>query len=171
MPKISQRLYDEAFRWYGEREVEGNTRNPTIYSWIAWALPWYKGDDGAIAWCAIFMGVLFRNIGLSSLIPDKLYRARSWLAVGYSVPLSEIKQGDIVIFWRGRSDDGVKGHVTLYSSGKLLCLGGNQSDQVGINKYRAEKVLDVRRIDPSSMVNTYKRFNKLESLLLKIGSR
>ena len=76
--------------------------------------------------------------------------ARAFLEWGYSVPPSDIQRGDLVVFPRG--NQGWQGHVGFYIASKLVnhkeyyvILGGNQSNQVSYELYKASDALGIRR--------------------------
>ena len=76
------------------------------------------------------------------------YLAR-WLEIGKKV--TEPKPGDIVIFWR-EDPNSWKGHVSIFigkdeETNEIICLGGNQDDQVCIRKYDANSVLGFRHLE------------------------
>lgn len=142
-------VFNKALEYHGLSEVKGkDISNPTILKWMQWALNWYRGDDSELAWCGIFMGIVFREAGYEHLIPKHFYRARSWMTVGQSIDLKDAEQGDIVVYWRGVRDDGTSGHVHLYftqTENTVRGLGGNQGDMVSIAAYSKSKILSVIR--------------------------
>lgn len=164
-------LHNEALKYYGLSEVEGKkVSNPTIKTWMRWALSWYTGDDSELAWCGIFMGVLFRDLGMSSQIPAHLYRARSWMSVGTEVSLSEAKKGDIVIYWRGSVNDGRSGHVHIYDHetiSNIYGLGGNQGNKVSIAPYKKEKLLKIVRVSEVSS-KSVSNLSFVDKMLLRL---
>lgn len=96
-------------------------------------------------WCACWVGVVLEETGYPS---TKKANARSYLSWGQEVSKDDYKEGDIVVFWRGTRNDGTTGHVGfLLSSGEntVTILGGNQSDEVKIQKFAKTKILGVRR--------------------------
>lgn len=137
-------LLGAALREYGITEVTGNVHNLRILQYSKeLKLDWVKDDE--TAWCGIFMGYLHHKLGLKA--PAQPALARNWLSVGE--PTSDPKLGDLVVFWRD-SLAGTSGHVGIYinyseDGNNIYVLGGNQSNQVNITPYRAERVLGFRR--------------------------
>jgi uncharacterized protein (TIGR02594 family) len=137
--------------YLGTEEIEGKDSNAQIVAWLREVAPWASGDE--IAWCSAFMNHIARLLGLPR--PNSL-RARSWLAVGKPVPLSEARpEEDVVVFARGRGKQpgpeviDAPGHVALFvglAPGEVIVLGGNQSDAVTIARFHQADVLGVRRL-------------------------
>jgi uncharacterized protein (TIGR02594 family) len=74
--------------------------------------------------------------------PSGSLAARSYLSWG--TKLDAPRQGCIVVLKRGK---GWQGHVTFFDreeNGRLICLGGNQSDNVCFAAYRKSLVLGYR---------------------------
>ena len=74
--------------------------------------------------------------------------AKSWLEVGKKV--QEPQPGDVVIFWR-EDPSSWKGHVSIFigkdtETNEIICLGGNQDDQVCFRRYSAASVIGYRRL-------------------------
>jgi uncharacterized protein (TIGR02594 family) len=75
--------------------------------------------------------------------------AKSWMEVGKEVknPLP----GDVVIFWRDDKNSW-KGHAAIYigkdEAGNIICIGGNQDDEVNIGYYSGDHVVGYRRLTP-----------------------
>lgn len=110
-------------------------------------------DPVRTEWCAAFVNAMLELDGVPSLNtlshPHPLL-ARSFLEWGLPVDASAVKRGDLVIFPRGRSS--WQGHVGFYwgtvsrdGVTYYQILGGNQSNRVGIELYRADRALGVRR--------------------------
>jgi hypothetical protein len=67
--------------------------------------------------------------------------------LSWGVPLSQPKKGAVAVFWRGKSNDGVTGHVGFYledSGSTVKLLGGNQGDRVSIKDQTMKKFLGFR---------------------------
>lgn len=109
-------------------------------------------DPVRVEWCAAFVNaVLEQNrISGSSRVSEYPLTARSFLEWGQPVDHENIRRGDIVIFPRG--SESWQGHVGFFW-GKVdrngreywQILGGNQGNRVGIELYRADRALGVRR--------------------------
>lgn len=140
--------YELATRFLGLAEIPGDRDHP----WIRWAhslctigetsdeVPWCSSFVNAIAW------MLRRDRSRSAA-------ARSWLAHGASVPLTEATVGsDIVVLSRGGSP--TAGHVGFFAGfdeseeGQALVrvLGGNQGNRVSIASFPVDRVLGIRRL-------------------------
>lgn len=138
-------LVAEARKFYGQKELEGKENNKVI-------LEFFKGTGNGkiksdeVAWCSVFVGYCAKKAGYDFKIKPA---AKSWLEIGKKV--TEPKPGDIVIFWR-EDPNSWKGHVSIFigkdeETNEIICLGGNQDDQVCIRKYDANSVLGFRRLE------------------------
>lgn len=127
--------------YLGIKEVAGTKSNPTILGWIR---KWmgYGEDDSKTPWCAIFINECMAQAGIKG---TGKANAKSFLKWG--VPTNNPRRGDIVVFDRGTKS--WQGHVGIYmgvaGSGKIHCLGGNQSDKVSIAAYSISKLRGYRR--------------------------
>lgn len=106
----------------------------------------YPSMTDDTAWCAAFVGAMLKRCGYPHT--GKL-TARSYLDWGKPVDLSQAQPGDVVVFWRGSPDSwtGHVGFVDRVADGKVYTLGGNQSNQVNVQAYPADRVLSVRRME------------------------
>lgn len=95
--------------------------------------------------CANFVAEVVKEAGVTAL-PKNAPMARSWLAWGRSVPLSQSRPGDVVVLWRG-SPRGRAGHI-LVVTGKDEAVHRSTYrapvQRVSLSAYRG-KVLGVRR--------------------------
>ena len=143
--------FDLAQRFVGVREVPGAASNPLLLAMLRLDAPWC--DDDVVPWCSAFVnGVAW----LLRLPRSKSLSARSWLAVGRAVELSRAAPGwDVVVLTRGQGAQPgpdvlrAPGHVGFFAGvqdGRVLVLGGNQSDAVSIAAFDASRVLGVRRL-------------------------
>lgn len=142
---LIQRAYEAAkndlnFDW---KEVPGKGSNPRIKAC-------YKAVDGLgnpemidddwTSWCSCYVNKKIQDAGGKG---TRSALARSWLAWG-----KEIKkpvEGCIVVFKRGNST--WQGHVGFFvkkDETHVWCLGGNQSNNLKISKYKIEDVLGYR---------------------------
>src|SRR5690606_6271676 len=128
---------------YGVFEYK-NGSNPEVEKYIKSCNGGNNLNDET-PWCSGFVNWCAKQAGASHT--DSL-SARSWLKIA-NVP-NNPQVGDVVILWRGESDDGVAGHVGFYVSknedGTINILGGNQSDKVTIQTYPQNRILGYRRI-------------------------
>lgn len=112
-------------------------------------------DPRRVEWCAAFVNAILRDSGLkdNSDHPEHL-SARSFLEWGY--PVSRPKSGDLVVFPRGR--EAWQGHVGFYLTSDTVngveyywILGGNQGDEVSIERFKAHTALGIRRSSDGSL--------------------
>ena len=103
-------------------------------------------DPTRIPWCAAFANAILKQTGYEG---TGSLQARSFL--GYGVAIKYPKEGDIVVFTRGRSQ--YAGHVGFYVGEETLngvryikVLGGNQNKEVNIAHYPANRLLGFRRL-------------------------
>lgn len=122
----------------GQTETLGPNDSPWIRAMLAKLAGgglWLVGQP----WCGGAAAFWMQNAGLK--IPKAWYRAKAWLDWG--VPQDVPLVGSIVVFEREGG-----GHVGLVvgqdSRGRLLVLGGNQSDAVRILPFDRARVLGYR---------------------------
>lgn len=137
--------YELAKDEVGTYEWAGRDHNPKVLAYFRDSgNPQVRDDE--TSWCAAFVGAMLHRAGLKgtgSLV------ARSYMNWGAQISLSEAMPGDIVVFQRG--DSSWQGHVGFYvkhDDFDIWVLGGNQSNQVNVSKYRVSKLLGVRRASP-----------------------
>ncbi len=140
-----------AQRFTGIKEVSGSTANPQILAMLKLDNNWPKDDS--VPWCSGFVNYVAWLLNLSR---SKSLLARSWLNIGIPITLETATPGfDIVILKRGSGAQPgpenitAPGHVGFFAGiekDKLLVLGGNQSDSVGIERYNILRLLGVRRL-------------------------
>ena len=146
--------YAVASRLRDIRERDGAQHHP----FIQWAHSLTGlGQDAAdeIPWCASFVSAVAFLLGLQY---SRSAAARSWLNQGQAIKLNEAEPGnDVVILKRGRAPQpgpevtsGAPGHVGFFAGvgpdGRIMLLGGNQSDGVNTQSFDREDVLGVRRL-------------------------
>jgi uncharacterized protein (TIGR02594 family) len=127
----------------GLKEVAGAAANPRIVQMYA-AVGHGECTSDEIAWCAASTGFWLKSAGLPIPPPNVNLLARSYLTHG--VPC-EPKPGAIAIWPRGKSS--WQGHVNIVEKvtpdGKVVCIGGNQSNAVTRTKPQdASKALGFR---------------------------
>jgi uncharacterized protein (TIGR02594 family) len=143
--------FDLAQRFIGVKETTGVASTPIVLAMLRLDASWPVGDD--VAWCSAFTNYI---AWLLRLPRSKSLAARSWLAVGRSVPLDQAKAGfDVVVLKRGIGAQpgpevlDAQGHVGFFAGlegDEVLVLGGNQSDAVTVARFPAARVLGVRRL-------------------------
>jgi len=148
---IQTSAYAVAKTYLGTEEVEGQDNNAAIVAMLREIAPWASGDE--VAWCSAFVHHIARLLNLPR---SRSLRARSWLAIGTPVQLSDARaEEDVVILKRGRGNQpgpetiDWPGHVGFFAGhtpGEVHVLGGNQSDSVTVARSPADSVLGVRRL-------------------------
>ncbi len=132
-----------AMQYYGLREIPGADHNPKILEFFSEiGHNWVQNDE--TAWCSAFINYVAK---ISHCEYSGELNARSWLSAGQKVTTP--KHGDVVIFWR-ESEISWKGHVGLYAGqtpDEILCLGGNQGNEVNIKPYDKSRVIQYRRLN------------------------
>jgi uncharacterized protein (TIGR02594 family) len=133
-------------------EVPGDGDHPLIVWWLSLCGLGFDVHD-EVAWCSAFVNGMAWDLRLPR---SKSALARSWLAVGASVPLGEAQVGyDVVIIQRGTGSQpgpdvlNAPGHVGLFAGVEdknILILGGNQGDAVSVARYPKSRLLGVRRL-------------------------
>ncbi len=138
-------MIKEAVKYYGLKEIPGVQHNDQILKFFK------ETGNGKIrtdedAWCSVFVSFCAKQNGF---VFTKKATAKSWMEVGKEVknPLP----GDVVIFWRDDKNSW-KGHAAIYigqdENGDIICIGGNQDDEVNIGYYSGDHVVGYRRITP-----------------------
>ncbi|PYQ26983.1 MAG: TIGR02594 family protein [Acidobacteria bacterium] len=142
------RLLKEALRHFGVVEAAGNHDNPTILAWAReLGLRDYRHD--ATAWCGLFLALCAQRAGYPP--PATPLWALSWKTWGTAAP--EPMLGDVLVFRRNVLDpathkSALYGHVGLYVGEDLRAFhvyGGNQSDQVCIQRIARDRLVAGRR--------------------------
>lgn len=142
-PAIPQKniILSDAFRYIGMHERDDNAE-------LAYLL---NLDPSKTEWCAAFVNTILsrQNIPGSESVSEYPLTARSFLTWGQAVE-ADLRPGDVVVFPRG--NQGWQGHVGFYIETRFVndieyyvILGGNQSNSVSLDLYRASKALSVRR--------------------------
>jgi len=132
--------FDVAKKYLGKQEVRDRCELMGFFK--ANKIP---VDPKTTPWCSGFINACERSVGnpgTGSLM------ARSFLKYGLKIKKDDAKPGDILIFSRG--SNGYSGHVTYFAgwyndNNTVLCLGGNQADQVCYSHYAQDRLLGIRR--------------------------
>lgn len=116
-------------------------------------------DPSQTEWCAAFVNNVLDESDIPSLESEGYeypLLAKGYFNWGYRVDKTEIQIGDVVVFPRVDGDSW-QGHVGFFMGttwdGWWNILGGNQNDKVGINRYKPQDALQVRR--HPEMENTF----------------
>lgn len=129
-----------AYRELGTKEIPGKKRSNhrveqyhDATGYLSWAL-----DD--IPWCGSFVGFVMMKAGYE--IPERAGTALEWLEFGKA--LHKPMMGAIAVKTRNGG-----GHVTFVvgvseDDEYVYCLGGNQNDEVNIQRYRVTDFVDFR---------------------------
>ena len=126
----------------GIKEIRGKQDNPEVTKYFESCGLTFKDET---AWCSAFANWIAKTSGLK--YSGKL-NARSWVEVGMKVKASNVKLGDVLVFWR-ESKSSWKGHVGFYISedeDNYYVLGGNQSNMVCIKPYPKSRLLTIQRL-------------------------
>jgi uncharacterized protein (TIGR02594 family) len=118
-----------AQREIGVRETPGPRSTPRIIELRRIAGCPLQGDDGAVAWCKIFVNAV---LAMADVPVVKDWMARSIEHDPNFVRLDGPAHGAVVSFWRGTRAGGL-GHTGFYvgeTATRIRVLGGNQSDAV-----------------------------------------
>ena len=116
-------------------------------------------DPVRTEWCAAFVNSVLKESGIpgSESVSEYPLMARSFLTWGEKISKENISAGDIVVLPRG--DVGWQGHVGFYvrtveraGVTYYAILGGNQSNKVSIELYRASRVLGIRRYNLDNLL-------------------
>lgn len=152
MKKIEITAYGLAQRFIGTTEIAGAASNPQILAMLKLDESWPEGDH--VPWCSAFINYI---AWLLRLPRSKSLRARSWLLVG--IPISSVEYAesgfDVVILKRGSGvqpgSDVIEapGHVGFFAGAegdKVILLGGNQGDQISLQRFSQADILGIRRL-------------------------
>lgn len=124
----------------GVREIVGEKNNPRIVEYHK-ATDLNASDDET-AWCSAFVNWCMLTVGVAR---TNKANARSWLNWGKA--LKEPVEGCVVVFERGTEPwQGHVGFFVRFEGDQVLCLGGNQSNEINISSYPKSKVLGYRGI-------------------------
>jgi len=144
--------YQLAERFVGVQEIPGREDNPQVLAMLKLDADWPENDE--VAWCSAFVNYV---AWLLRLPRSKSLRARTWLQVGTPViKITDARVGfDVVVLKRGGGNQpgpeviNATGHVGFFAGldgGKVLLLGGNQQNAVGVGEYDTDRILGTRRL-------------------------
>lgn len=157
--KANVKLFIQAVQDVGLREIPGSKSNEEILDMIRKYVPTAE-DDSKYGWCGIWLAEHLKRMGLKPPSTPQLARnytntpgTKEIVGQKYTIDqLANVQMGDIVVYWRD-SIHSWKGHVGLVVNvmldediPQINTLGGNQSNQVNIQKYSAARLLGVYRI-------------------------
>lgn len=121
----------EARKHLGLKEIGGAKHHPTIVEWVKNLGGWWQDDE--TAWCGVFIAHCLKSVGVK--YPKHWYRALAYADESIATKLDKPAYGCVAVKQRKGG-----GHVCFIvgrdeKTGKLLCLGGNQSNAVNIALY------------------------------------
>lgn len=126
------------------KEIPGKEHNPQIIWYHSFTT--LRATDDETPWCSAFMCAAAENSGYKS---TRSAAAISWETYGIHVPFEKAQEGDILVFKRSVSGQPRARHVAFFvcssGEGMIECLGGNQSNKVGLKKYPKKDLIAVRR--------------------------
>jgi uncharacterized protein (TIGR02594 family) len=140
----------EALKWLNTKEAPGDADNPQI-------LEWAREEGGSIArdythdsipWCALFANMVLAKVGLKGTGTLLALDFVKWgvpvasPAVGAFAPMKRTGGGHIAIV------------VGRDQHGNLMCVGGNQGDEVSIRPFPASRPVGYRFPEGASLPGT-----------------
>jgi uncharacterized protein (TIGR02594 family) len=137
----------------GVEEIRGSMHHPRIVTALQF-VRYAVAPKDETAWCAAIASLWLAEAGCVD--GPRTASARGFLTYGTHVRRHDAKPGDAGVFWRGRKDDGVTGHVgiiadVLSNPVQLTVVGGNQremgADRVSIKELLVGRLLDIRRFE------------------------
>ena len=162
-----QVVHEVASRFIGVRELPGAEDDPFVMAMLRLDQSWPDHDE--VPWCSAFVNWV---AWLLRLPRSKSLRARSWLEVGEAVDWrgrlvhdqwagdrvvvrpgrTGVEVGDVVVLSRPPNPE--HGHVGFFAGwetldspeDRVVLLGGNQGNRVGLHSYAADRVIGVRRL-------------------------
>lgn len=138
-------ILDAAARHVGTAEWPGAKSSPAVEVFFARAgFPGLRDD---VPWCAAFVGAVLAEVGL---IPSGSLMARSYATWGRSIAPAEMRPGDVLVFERGAAPSGHVGFLVAIHGDRLLVRGGNQGDKVSDAMMPVQRLIAIRRADPSA---------------------
>lgn len=131
----------EAFHLIGTLEEPGAGSNEAILGWAKALRIDYREDE--IPWCGLFAAHCTGSQLTEEPLPTIPLRARAWEKFGVTC---KPQLGAVMVFWRKSKGSGL-GHVGFYwaeDDSTYHILGGNQSDEVRISRYKKNRFLQAR---------------------------
>lgn len=126
-----------AMKEVGVTEISGERHSDRVMEYHKVSGNWSRDE---IPWCGSFVNWVMLKSGFEKTVKIPA-RAKSWLSFGKSSQEPVI--GSIAVKSRKGG-----GHVCFVigkdSEGRLLCLGGNQNDEVNIKTYNKDVFIDFR---------------------------
>lgn len=132
-----------AFGEIGTKEITGLDHHPRVLQYHA--CTGLGATDDETPWCSAFMCFVMQRCGIQS---TRSAASLSWLRWGKA--LKRPVRGCIVVFERADKNGNIipnRGHVGIWlgeDARVVHVLGGNQSNQVMISRYRRDRVIGYR---------------------------
>lgn len=130
----------------GLKEIPGKEHASEIVRMLITLKAWWRDDE--TPWCGVFIAHCMKEALLP--YPSKYYRALEWNS--YGIKLDRPAYGCIVVFSRTGG-----GHVGIVvgkdEKGRLMVLGGNQSNQVSIAPFDRARATGFRYPDNQTVLN------------------
>ena len=154
MTPIPVTAFTRAERYAGQviEQLGDRADHPLIQWWLSLCGFGFQAHD-EVAWCSAFVNGIAWDLRLPR---SKSAAARSWLAIGEAVMLSQASVGfDVVVLKRGAGEQPgahvlqAPGHVGFFAgleAGSVMVLGGNQNNGITVAPFPLDRVLGVRRL-------------------------
>lgn len=137
MSPIDPPWLQNARKHIGLQEIPGKETAPAIRKWLIELKAWWTDDE--TPWCGVYVAHALSAANIK--LPAAWYRAKAWLDWG--ITIHEPKFGCIVVFERKGG-----GHVGFVvgqdTAGRLMVLGGNQSNRVSVAPFDRARVAGYR---------------------------
>jgi len=135
----------KAISQIGVGEIAGKKSNKQIETYHKFSTKNNdRGSNESVSWCSSFLCWVVETCGFHST-NSKMARSYEKWGEKVTTPIP----GDIVTFWRKSLKSGY-GHVAVFllKKGKYIyVLGGNQSDEVNVTRYKTDKITGFHRED------------------------
>ncbi|MCE7936996.1 hypothetical protein DCC79_00305 [bacterium] len=115
----------------GMKEIKGEKHNPRIVEYLKTTGSWWSADE--TPWCSGFVNWVMAKAGYAGTGSAK---AVSWLDWGTTVDQPALGAIGVISYGGGK---GHVGFVVGKQGGNVLLLGGNQSDEVKISTFAADR--------------------------------
>lgn len=139
----------EAVKWVGLKEVKGVQHNPTIIEWLVKLGAWWRDDE--TAWCGVFVAHCLQVAGFTRGTFNSRAKGSAKSIKPFTYPFNWYGAGEYRIEGGNKLEKPCYGciavkkrnggnHVTFVAGqtkdGRLICIGGNQSDMVNYAIYK-----------------------------------
>ncbi len=154
-PQLVEQLVDgielpNTVKWMLEemkhKPVTGDTRVKSYFEKTN--MPYLTPDNN---WCAAILTAAFTNNGHK--LKNRTVRAREYDQNGKTIPVSDIKAGDVMQFVRSNGT----GHVNMVvyaDDNNVICIGGNQSNTDSNERDGAKNTINFKVYPKQSLTQT-----------------